>query len=45
MTLAGVVGNFAFGGKPPMFFKTTLTTLGNAYSAGALLMLGGSIAG
>ena len=45
MTLAGIVGNFAFGGSPPALVSQFLTTMGSAFSATALFLLGVQIVG
>lgn len=45
MTLFGMAFGFAVNHRPPQYFSSTLTTLGNAFSAGALLNLGGSLVG
>lgn len=36
----GLFGNLAFNHNPPPYFQRILTTLGNAFAAGALLTLG-----
>ena len=45
MTIAGIVGNFAFGGSPPPLVSQFLTTMGSAFSASALFLLGVQIVG
>ena len=45
MTLAGIVGNLAFRGSPPPLVDQFLTTMGSAFSASALFLLGVQIVG
>ena len=45
MTVFGLIGNLAFGGKAPEFVDKFLGTLGSAFTAGALTNLGGSMVG
>ena len=40
MTVLGIIGNFAFGGKLPDFIGGFLGSLGDAFSASALFLLG-----
>ena len=40
MTVLGIVGNFAFGGHLPEFIDGFLSSLGDAFSASALFLLG-----
>lgn len=40
MTFFGIIGNFAFGGQLPSFLDGFLSSLGDAFSASALFLLG-----
>ncbi len=45
LTVAGIVGNFVFESQPPAIVEQFLSTMGSAFSASALFLLGVQIAG
>jgi predicted permease len=45
MTLAGILGNFVFSSSPPALLEQFLSTMGSAFSASALFLLGVQIVG
>lgn len=45
MTVFGLLGNFAMNSSPPKYLNQFLGVLGSAFTAGALINLGGSMAG